>query len=55
MMVATTAKAHDLRQVGLRCFGTCTAISCAGLFLEYFEFAFIYDRVVSRSKFVRKD
>ena len=31
-MVATTAKVHDPRQVGLRCYGPCTAASCAGLF-----------------------
>ena len=29
------------RQVGLRCYGTCTAASCAALFLEYFELAFV--------------
>ena len=54
-MVATTAKAHDLQQVGLHCYGPCTAVIYAGLFLQYFELAFIYDRVVSHSKFVQKD
>ena len=53
-VVATTAKAHRQRRVGLRCYGPCTTVSCAGVFPEYFELAFIYDRVVSHSKFVQK-
>ena len=41
--VAVTAKAWDPRQVvDLHRYGPCTAASCAGLFLEYFELAFIY-------------
>ena len=55
MVVAATAEAHGPPQVGARCYGPCTPSSCAVLFLEYFELAFIYDRVESHSKFVRKD
>ena len=45
-----------LIQIDLFCYGpVCTAASCAGLFLVYFDLAFIYDRVVFHSKFVRKD
>ena len=37
MVIAITVKAHGPRQVGLHCYSPCSAVSCAGLFLEYFE------------------
>ena len=54
-VIVLTAKAHGPRQVGLCCYGLCTAASCAGLLLKSFELAFVYDRKVSHFKFVQKD
>ena len=42
MVLAKTAKAHGPRQVGVGCYGPCTAASCAGMFKEYIQLAFIY-------------